>query len=571
MVGSVRRAQWAALAALLVSVGTVVVNTLAISEAPAAAAIPPPSKRIYMITDSVGLGAKDALSAAFGAEWQFTLDADPGEFTETLEKKYVRPRLTQTPWVFGDYAIVAAGYNYPYWDAARFDRSVDSMVATLLEAGVKHVFWVTLREVKQQYVSPGGWRQIQPYYWYFPTVNDRLEMALARNPQLSLIDFAAVADQPDLTYDAIHLNPRGAALYAAISRQAVIDATTSAPGGSVTRIAIPNPAGVEAVALNLTTTSPRTLGFLTAYDCDDDVRPLVSNHNYTRDLIAAHAAIVPVSSTGEVCIFDNVATNLVVDITGRFDAAAGIGDTTSQRLVDTRDRGTKQPPLTPLVVNVGTPPGAPVVLSLTAVDADGAGWARAAPCDSTNTTSTVNFDDAAPVPNVAVVVPAADGTVCITSSVATHLIVDRFMQFTPDGGVDVVTPARVLDTREGAGTRVPSDGFVRLEAATLGVTPGTTGVMLNLTVTDAVAPGFLTAYPCAGGRPPTSNLNYVAGEVVANFVVVQPDVDGDICIYTLSSTHIVVDLMGTTSAGFTGGAPQRLLDTRTANLPPNWP
>jgi hypothetical protein len=562
----VRRAPWAlALTAVLVSVGTIAIN-----DVPAAAAIPPPSKRIYMITDSVGLGAKDALPAAFGAGWQFTLDGDPGEFTETLESKYVRPRLSQTPWVFGDYAIVAAGYNYPYWDAPRFDRSVDSMVATLLEAGVKHVFWVTLREVKQQYVSPGGWRQIQPYYWYFPTVNDRLEMALARNPQMSLIDWAAVADQPNLTYDAIHLNPRGAALYAAISRQAVIDATTAAPGGSVTRIAIPNAAGVEAVALNLTTTSPRTLGFLTAYDCDDN-RPLVSNHNYTRDLIAAHAAIVPVSSTGEVCIFDNVTTNLVVDITGRFDAAAGIGDTTSQRLVDTRDRGTKQPALTPLVVNVGTPPGAPVVLNVTAVDASGAGWARAAPCDSTNTTSTVNFDGAAPVPNVAVVVPGADGTVCITSSLATHLIVDRFMQFTADGGVDVVTPERVLDTRDGAGLRVPADGMVRLDAETLGVTTGTTGVMLNLTVTNAVAPGFLTAYPCADGRPPTSNLNYVAGEVVANFVVVQPDVDGDVCVYSLSATHIVVDLMGTTSAGFTGGAPQRLLDTREANLPPNWP
>ena len=36
-------------------------------------------------------------------------------------------------------------------------------------------------------------------------------------------------------------------------------------------------------------------------------------------------------------------------------------------------------------------------------------------------------------------------------------------------------------------------------------------------------------------------------------------------------THVVVDLMGTTAAGFTGGAPQRLLDTRVANLPPNWP
>ena len=62
-----------------------------------------------------------------------------------------------------------------------------------------------------------------------------------------------------------------------------------------------------------------------------------------RDLTVAHAAIVPVSASGEVCIFDNVATNLVVDITGRFGAAAGIGDATSTRLIDTRDRGAQQP------------------------------------------------------------------------------------------------------------------------------------------------------------------------------------------------------------------------------------
>jgi hypothetical protein len=297
----------------------------------------------------------------------------------------------------------------------------------------------------------------------------------------------------------------------------------------------------------------------------------VSNHNYTRALTVAHAAIVPVSASGEICIFDNVATNLVVDITGRFDAQAGIGDTRSKRLVDTRDRGSKQPALTPLSVAVGTPPGAPVVLEVTAVDADGPGWVRAAPCDSTNTTSTVNFHDGAPVPNVAVVVPGADGTICVTSSVATHLIVDRFLQFMPDAGIDLVPPERVLDTREGAGTPVPAGGEVRLAASALGVSTGTTGVMLNLTVTDALGAGFLTAYPCAAGRPPTSNLNFVAGDVVANFVVVQPDASGDVCIYAHNTTHVVVDLMGTVSTGFTGGAPQRLLDTRAANLPPNWP
>ena len=108
---------------------------------------------------------------------------------------------------------------------------------------------------------------------------------------------------------------------------------------------------------------------------------------------------------------------------------------------------------------------------------------------------------------------------------AAHLIVDRFIDFTAGSGIEVVAPRRVLDTRDGTGSPVAAGGVVTLDAGSLGVTTGTTGVMLNLTVTDALGPGFLTAYPCTEGRPATSNLNYVAGDVVAKakvFVNVTP-------------------------------------------------
>ena len=194
-----------------------------------------------MITDSVGLGSENAMAAAFGPGWQFTLDGDAGEFTETLETQVRAPADDARP-----HGCSATTRSSPPGTTTRTGIPAGSIAAstrwsrTLLEAGVKHVFWVTLREIKPQYVSPGAWRQIQPYYWYFPTVNDHLEQALARNPSLSLIDWAAVADQPGLTYDAIHLNTSGAALYSAISRQAVIDATTAAAEGAVTRIPIPD-------------------------------------------------------------------------------------------------------------------------------------------------------------------------------------------------------------------------------------------------------------------------------------------------------------------------------------------
>ena len=174
------------------------------------------------------------------------------------------------------------------------------------------------------------------------------------------------------------------------------------------------------------------------------------------------------------------------------------------------------------------------MLEVTAVEAAGPGWVRAAPCDSTDTTSTVNFRDTSPVPNVAVVVPGADGTICVTSSVATHLIVDRFLQFGDDSEVAVVPPKRVLDTRESPGTRIDGGGVAVLDGAALGVTDSTTGVMLNLTTTDPAGGGFLTAYPCLTGRPTTSNLNFTPGDVVANFVIVEPDASGDVFIYAHS-------------------------------------
>ena len=140
----------------------------------------PVDKRVYMVADSVGLGARGALPDAFPSDWQVVLDGTPALFVEQLESKYVRA-VPQS--LLGDYGVVAGGYNYPYWDPARFDRSIDSIIRAFEERGVKHVFWVTLREVKPQYITAGAWNQVQPYYWYFPTVNDHLERALERHPE----------------------------------------------------------------------------------------------------------------------------------------------------------------------------------------------------------------------------------------------------------------------------------------------------------------------------------------------------------------------------------------------------
>ena len=174
----------------------------------------------------------------------------------------------------------------------------------------------------------------------------------------------------------------------------------------------------------------------------------------------------------------------------------------------------------------------------------------------------MNVTGPAPVPNLTVVEGAVGDRLCVSASRPMDVLVDGFVSFDPTNGVTVGAPDRVLDTRTAGGSPLAAGAVAVLDGARLGVGPGTTGVMLNLTAVSAQGVGFLAAYPCAAGVPTTSSLNYVPGSVAANFVIVPPDTDGDVCVFTLTGTHVVVDLVGTTTEGFIGGAPQRLIDTR---------
>lgn len=533
----------------------------------------PRSNRVVMFTDSVGLGAKTALPAAFPADWEVRVEGDPAQMVGQLEAQYIRPRLAANPEWFGEHVVIAAGYNFPYWDHGRFVREVDSLVNTLTAAGVEHVYWVTLREVDPRYVSASAWRQIQPYYWYFPDVNRLLEQALERHPNLSLIDWRAAADRPDITYDAIHLNPTGAALYSGLVRAAVDAASTTVPDGATTRVHVAGGIGAVAAAVNITTTDPRTAGFLTVHRCDRPV-PEVSMHNHRRAEIAAHSGIAPLDPSGDFCVTTRVATNLIVDVTGVFPAGGGFEPVTPTRWLDTRRQGTKLAAGGTVALDLATIrssvgfDGEPDALAVvaTATEAEAPGFLRVTPCGTVATTSNVNYLDGFAVPNLVVVEPDAEGRICVTSHATTHVIVDLFGVFVdavpPDepGGVSADIATRVFDSRE-AGAPVAAGSVTVLDLAPAGVVAGESAVV-NLTALGAAAPGFVTAFPCGADVPDTSNLNVVPGQVVSNGAIVAVDETTRLCVFSLSSLELVVDLMGSIGAPFVGATPVRALDTR---------
>ena len=101
-----------------------------------------------------------------------------------------------------------------------------------------------------------------------------------------------------------------------------------------------------------------------------------------------------------------------------------------------------------------------------------------------------------------------------------------------------------------------------IDVAAAGIARDAGGVLANITATQAAADGFLTVYPCASGLPVASNLNVAAGHDVANFVLVEPDPAGHVCVFSSTTTHVIVDIVGSMGATFSGQTPQRLLDTR---------
>jgi lysophospholipase L1-like esterase len=91
---------------------------------------------------------------------------------------------------------------------------------------------------------------------------------------------------------------------------------------------------------------------------------------------------------------------------------------------------------------------------------------------------------------------------------------------------------------------------------------GVTGVSLNVTVVDPVAAGYLTVYPCGSAAPEASNLNFVAGQTVANAVVAPVDATGEVCVRSSVAAHVLVDLSGWFTSGLSTRVPERVLDTR---------
>jgi hypothetical protein len=108
-----------------------------------------------------------------------------------------------------------------------------------------------------------------------------------------------------------------------------------------------------------------------------------------------------------------------------------------------------------------------------------------------------------------------------------------------------------------------------LVAGTGGVDASASAALLNVTAVDAAADGYMTMYPCGTNPPNASNLNFRAGQTIANAVLGRIGAGGKVCVYTSAAAGVIVDVNAAVPATATVVAvdPFRLHDSRQLAAP----
>jgi hypothetical protein len=342
--------------------------------------------------------------------------------------------------------------------------------------------------------------------------------------------------------------------------------------------------------LNVTATNPAAFGWLTLFPADAAL-PTASNLNFAPgqsvpNLVAVkvaqsgpNAGKVSITNTGGISGGGTV--DVVADVVGYY--ADGTGTLAGRftglapnRILDSRSNTGFNGPLAQNATGVLTVTGGSVpadadsvVLNVTATGSTAAGWLTVYPADqSLPSASNLNFATGQSVANLVTVKLGVGGLS------AGKVRVTNTGGFPGPGSVQVIgdvvgyyknavgafltplRPQRILDTRSGlggtSGPVTPQQTVIIDPHTAAGIPPvgSYSGVIVNVTATGPTGGGWLTAYPSDQGLPTASNLNFGAGQTVANLVKLKVGADGDLKITNTGgvaagpNVQIIVDLVG---------------------------
>ncbi len=365
------------------------------------------------------------------------------------------------------------------------------------------------------------------------------------------------------------------------------------------------PSNATAVVLNVTVTgATQPGGFLTVWPTGN-IQPNTSVINFGANDTMANLIQVQIGTGGQVSIYNfNGSTNVIVDLEGYYApsvSTAGLfvpispvrvcdtrpaGGTIVSNQCDTGSNTTLQPGQTMSVNVSGAGPGGKldsipsnaiaVVLNVTATNTtQSGGFLTVFPTPSSPSTppgaSSLNFGPGISIANRVIVPIGANGDISIYNfNGTTDVIVDVNGYFTGSGvsSGDVfnpIVPTRICDTRTAQagitsnqcdnGTTsnkgpLTAGETISVQASNISTIPSNaTAVVLNVTATNTSSNGgFFTIYPTpvsSSSTPSNSDLNWSAGETIANQVVVKIGANDSVNVYNaIGSTDLIIDVMG---------------------------
>jgi hypothetical protein len=124
-----------------------------------------------------------------------------------------------------------------------------------------------------------------------------------------------------------------------------------------------------------------------------------------------------------------------------------------------------------------------------------------------------------------------------------------------------IQPCRILDTRSSAGGAIPANttrSFISINSSNFSSQGGSatncgtmglaaTAVAINLTAVTPTNAGYATAFPFGTTQPVAASVNYAAGDIVNNALIVQipnPLSSFDFSVYSFAQSHYVADIVG---------------------------
>ncbi|MCW2725891.1 MAG: glycoside hydrolase family 25 [Frankiales bacterium] len=348
--------------------------------------------------------------------------------------------------------------------------------------------------------------------------------------------------------------------YTAVTPSRFVDTRTGlgARRGQVSgplTVAVPAsvPTDASGVVLNVSAVNPARAGYLRAAPAGST--PLatalnfVARQSYTGLVVARTDAARQATLT-----VAGGPTDLVVDVVGYYDTAAGSGGhwvaSPPTRFVDSRigqgtAGGTKNGDVT-VTLPAGVPQNARgAVLNVSVVDAVHDTYVRIAPTGTAPTTTALNVHGGQS--QTGLVMTAAAGRQ-VTFSVLggpAHLVIDLIGYY--DGASSAgssyvgTTPQRFLDTRSRLGS-----GQARVLTITLpAVVPAAaTGVVLNVSTVDPTGTGYLRV-AAAGREATTTAINFTRGQSQTGLVVTGIAGGRQVTISMFGGmSHVVADLVG---------------------------